>query len=185
MAKPNDILENLRNGSRMQFLITSAESKGEVVKVKVWTPPHVPMPPAHLHPLQTDAMEIIQGQMRVKIGSHEQVLAAGQRIVVPKNTPHQTWVEGSTDLIVTHELRPALKSETFFETQLALAAQGKSHANGVPKDFLQFATILHENYGELFVTNPPVPVQKFVAKVIGGLGRLLGYPGVVPFPSQG
>jgi quercetin dioxygenase-like cupin family protein len=165
MAKPNDLFENTHNGNKLQFLITSAESKGEVVKVKVWTPTGVPMPPEHIHPLQTDSMEIIQGQMRVKIDGHEQVLSAGEKIVVPKNTPHRTWVEGSTELIVIHE-------------------QGKSKANGVPKDFLQFATILNENYGELFVTNPPVPVQKFVAKVIGGLGKLLGYKGFVPFQGK-
>lgn len=184
MAKPNDLFENTHNGNKLQFLITSAESKGEVVKVKVWTPTGVPMPPEHIHPLQTDSMEIIQGQMRVKIDGHEQVLSAGEKIVVPKNTPHRTWVEGSTELIVIHELRPALNTEAFFETQMALAAQGKSNANGVPKNFLQFAAILNENYGELFVTTPPVPVQKFVAKVIGGLGKLLGYKGFVPFPSQ-
>jgi len=184
MAKPNELLENPHDGSKLQFLVTSAESQGEVVKIQVWTPPNVPMPPEHLHPLQTDAMEVIQGQMRVKIGGQERVLSAGHKIVAPKNTPHQTWTDGSSELIVIHELRPALNSEAFFETQMALAAQGKSHANGVPKDFLQFATILNENYGELFVTSPPVPVQKFVAKVIGGLGKLLGYKGFVPFPSQ-
>jgi len=181
MAKPQDIFENPHNGNKLQFLITSAESKGEVLKVQVWTPPNVPMPPEHLHPLQTDAMEIVQGQMRVKIGDQEQILSAGEKIVVPKNTPHQAWTAGNTELIVIHELRPALKTEAFFETQLALAAQGRSNANGVPKNFLQFAAILNENYGELFVTSPPVPVQKIVAKVIGGLGKLLGYKGFVPF----
>jgi quercetin dioxygenase-like cupin family protein len=181
MAKLNEVFENPHNGNKMQFLITSTKSKGEVLKVKVWTPANVPMPPEHIHPLQTDSMEVVQGQMRVKIDGHEQVLSAGQKIVVPKNTPHQTWVEGSEELIVVHENKPALNTESFFETQIALAAQGKSAANGVPKNFLQFATILNENYGEIFVSNPPVPVQKFVAQVIGGLGRLLGYKGFVPF----
>ncbi|MEW5828107.1 MAG: cupin domain-containing protein [Chloroflexota bacterium] len=181
MAQPNEVFENPHNGNKMQFLITAAESQGEVLQVKIWTPPNVAMPPEHLHPLQTDSMEVVQGQMRVRVGGHEQVLSAGQKIVAPKNTPHQTWVAGSEELTVIHELRPALKSEFFFETQIALAAQGKSDANGVPKNFLQFATVLNENYGEIFVTNPPVPVQKFVAKVIGGLGRLLGYKGFVPF----
>lgn len=184
MAKPNDIFENPHNGNKMQFLITSAESKGEVLKVKIWNPPGVPMPPEHLHPLQTDSMEVVQGRMRVKAGNREQVLSAGQKTLVPKNTPHQVWVEGDAELTVIHELRPALNTESFFETQIALAAQGKSDANGVPKSFLQFAAILNENYGELFVTNPPVPVQRFVAKVVGGLGKLLGYKGYVPFQSQ-
>ncbi|MBK8900288.1 MAG: cupin domain-containing protein [Anaerolineaceae bacterium] len=181
MAKLDEVFENPHNGNKIQFLITATESKGEVLKVKIWTPANVPMPPEHIHPLQTDAMEVVQGQMRVKVNGHEQVLSVGQKIVAPKNTPHQTWAEGSEELIVVHEIKPALKTESFFETQFALAAQGKSDANGVPKNFLQFATILNENYGEIFVTNPPVPVQKFVAQVIGRLGRLFGYKGFVPF----
>jgi len=184
MTKPNEVFENPRNGNKMQFLITSAESNGEVLKVKIWNPPGISMPPERLHPLQTDSMEVIQGRMRVKIDGREQVLSAGQKIVAPKNTPHQAWVDGDTELIVIHELRPALNTEAFFETKIALASQGKSDANGVPKNFLQFAAILNENYGEIFVTNPPVPVQKFTAKVIGGLGKLLGYKGFVPFQSQ-
>ena len=184
MARLNDLFENPHNGNKIQFLVTSAESKGEVLKMQVWNPLHVPMPPEHLHPLQTDSMEVIQGQAGIKVGDHEQILSAGEKIVVPKNTPHRVWVAGDTELIVIHELRPAMNTESFFETQIALAAQGKSNANGVPRNFLQFATILNENYGEIFVTNPPVPVQKFVAKVLGNLGKLLGYNGFVPFRAQ-
>jgi hypothetical protein len=79
------------------------------------------------------------------------------------------------------ELRPALKSEYFIETVIALASQGKTNAASVPNNFIQFTTILNEHYGELFVTNPPVPVQKFTAKLIGGSGKLLGYKGYIPF----
>ena len=43
------------------------------------------------------------------------------------------------------------------------------------------ATVLNEPYGELFVTKPAVLVQKFIAKVVGGLGKLLGYRGYIPF----
>ena len=86
-----------------------------------------------------------------------------------------------TELILTSELRPALKSEYFIEIVIALASQGKTNAAGVPNNFIQFATILNQHYGELFVTNPPVPVQKHTARLIGGLGKLLGYKGYIPF----
>jgi quercetin dioxygenase-like cupin family protein len=181
MAKPNDTFENPRNGDKVQFLITSKESNGEVLKVQIWNRPGVEMPPEHFHPLQTERMDVIQGEMGVKLNAREHVLSAGQKVTVPRNTPHRTWNAGGTELILTSELRPALKSEYFIETVIALASEGKTNAAGVPKNFLQFATILNEHYGELFVTNPPVPVQKFTAKLIGGVGKLLGYKGYIPY----
>jgi len=42
-------------------------------------------------------------------------------------------------------------------------------------------TILNEYYGEQFIIGPPIPVQKFLAKLVGGFGKLLGYKGFVPF----
>ncbi len=43
------------------------------------------------------------------------------------------------------------------------------------------ATVLNEPCGELFVTKPLVLMQKFTAKVVGGLGKLLVYRGYIPF----
>ncbi len=184
MANPNDTFENPRNGDKVRFLITSQESDGEVLKVQIWNRPGVSMPPEHFHPLQIETMEVIEGELGVKLNAGEQVLSAGQKVTVPRNTPHRTWNAGGTELILTSELRPALKSEYFIETVIALASQGKTNAAGVPNNFIQFATILNEHYGELFVTNPPVPVQKLTARLIGGLGKLLGYKGYIPFESN-
>ncbi len=139
------------------------------------------MPPEHFHPLQIETMKVIQGEMGVKLNAREQVLWEGQKVTVPRNTPHRTWNAGGTELILPSELRPALKSEYFIETVIALASQGKTNAAGVPNNFIQFPTILNEHYGELFVTSPPVLVQKVTAKLIGSLGKLLGYKGYIPF----
>ncbi|MEO6583307.1 MAG: hypothetical protein ABIO05_03230 [Ferruginibacter sp.] len=42
-------------------------------------------------------------------------------------------------------------------------------------------TILNEYYGETFIVGPPVGVQKFMVKFLGGLGKLLGYKGFIPY----
>jgi hypothetical protein len=49
---------------------------------------------------------------------------------------------------------------------------------------LQFAAILNECYGELFVVGPPIPAQKFMAKVVGRFAKMIGYKGYVPFPKK-
>ena len=84
------------------------------------------------------------------------------------------------ELVVIGELRPALKTEFFLETMYSLDAQGKTNKNGLPNP-LQFAAILNEYYGELFVVGQPIPAQKFVAKIVGGLAKRIGYKGYIPF----
>ena len=65
----------------------------------------------------------------------------------------------------------------------SLDVQGKTDKNGLP-NMLQFAAILNECPGELFVIGPPIAAQKFMAKVLGGFAKLMGYRGFIPFPGK-
>jgi hypothetical protein len=49
---------------------------------------------------------------------------------------------------------------------------------------LQFATILNECHGELFIVVPPIISQKFMAKEVGGFAKKIGYKGFIPFPKK-
>ncbi len=165
----------------MQFLITAEDSKGQILRVKVWTKIGAQGPPEHMHPKQTETFEIINGTAGFKLNGKEQILLAGQNITVPMNAPHKFRNAGDNELVMVVELKPALKTEFFLETFYSLAKDGKSDKNSVPNNFLHFMTILNEYYGEQFIIGPPIPVQKLLAKVVGGLGKLLGYKGFVPF----
>ncbi len=184
MAKTNDIIENPVIGDKMQFLITAEDSKGETLKVKVWNKIGAQGPPEHIHPKQTETFEIISGTAGFKLNGKEQNLIAGQTITVPVNAPHKFHNAGDSELVMVVELKPALKTEFFLETFYSLAKKGKSNKNSVPNNFLHFMTILNEYYGEQFIIGPPIPVQKFLAKVVGGFGKLVGYKGFVPFDKN-
>jgi len=181
MANTNDIIENPVIGDKMQFLITAKDSKGETLKFKVWFKIGAQGPPEHMHPKQTETFEIISGTVAFKLNGKEQNLTAGQTITVPVNAPHKFRNVGDSELVMMVELKPALKTEFFLETFYSLAKKGKSNKNSVPKNFLHWMTILNEYYGEQFIVGPPVPLQKFMTKVLGGLGKLVGYKGFVPY----
>lgn len=74
-------------------------------------------------------------------------------------------------------IRPALNTETFFETIYGLSRYGKVDENGVPP-LLQTAIICrtYENY----LPSPPIWLQKALFAVLAPVGRLMGYRASYP-----
>jgi mannose-6-phosphate isomerase-like protein (cupin superfamily) len=183
MAYTNQVIENKTFGDKLEFLTTAEDSKGELLKLKMTVKPGGDGPPEHYHPVQSECFEVISGELSLLCNGTKSIIKAGEKLTVPANAAHKWWNGSTKELVVAVELRPALKSEFFFETIYSLDVQGKTNKKGLPNLF-QFAAILNECYGELFVVGPPIPAQKFMAKVIGGFAKLIGYKGYIPFPKK-
>ena len=181
MAKTNEIIENPVIGDKMQFLTTAKDSNGKTLKFKVWFKTGAQGPPEHMHPIQTEIFEVISGTAEFTLNGKQQNLVAGQRITVHPDAKHKFRNAGDSELIMSVELMPALKSEFFLETFYSLAKKGMTDKNSVPKNFLHWMTILNEYYGEQFIVGPPIFMQKIMSKIFGGVGKLLGYKGFIPY----
>ena len=181
MAKTNEIIENPVIGDKLQFLVTASDSKGELLKVHLWNRAGAQGPPEHLHPSQTETFTIVSGTVGFKGNGQEKILTAGQSITAQKNEMHKIWTTGDAPSEVIVEMRPALRSELFLETWYSLAKKGKVKKDSTPKSFLQFMTILNEYDGESYVAGPPIFLQKLMASIFGGLGKMLGYKGFIPY----
>lgn len=183
MAKTNQVIENKTFGDKAKFLVTAEDSKGELLKAELWCKPGGVGPPLHYHPIQSEHFEVVKGELSLICNGQKMILKPGEKFMVSPNDAHKWWNEGNEELIAIVELRPALKTEFFLETVYSLDLQGKTNKKtGLPSP-LQFAAILNECYGELFVVGPPIPAQKFMAKVIGGFAKMIGYKGYIPFPK--
>lgn len=182
MAKTNQIIESKTYGDKAKFLVTAEDSKGELLRAQVWIKPGADGPPEHYHPIQSETFEVIKGQLNIIYKGKELILLLGEKITVEPNTLHKWYNAGHEELEAIVELRPALKTEYFLESMYALDYQGKLDKKGLPNP-LQFAAILNECYGELFVIGPPIIMQKFMAKVVGSFAKLIGFKGYVPFPK--
>jgi mannose-6-phosphate isomerase-like protein (cupin superfamily) len=180
MATTNQVIENRTIGDKVRFLVTGADSNGELLRAELWVKPSGEGTPMHYHPIQSETFRIVKGEMNLICEGKEMVLREGESFTVPANTPHKFWNGSGAEAIAIVDLVPALKAEFFLETMYALDMQGKTKKDGLPH-MLQFAAILHECYGELYVVGPPIPVQKFMAKVVGGFAKLIGYKGYIPF----
>lgn len=175
LARAGDVLDNPVTGQRLVFLNTTAESDGSLLEVEsVWTRPSATRPPAHYHPHQEERFEILSGTLHARIDGRPRTLRAGEVFAIPPGVPHQMWSEDDGEVRANWQTRPAMKTESFFETIWGLANEGKTNEKGAP-NLLQAAVIARE-YGEEFrLVKPPRSVQMILFGVLSPLARLLGY----------
>jgi hypothetical protein len=104
----------------------------------------------------------------------ERVLAAGEVIVNPPGTSHEVWSEEAGKARFNRQTRPALNTETFFETLWGLAIDGKTNEGGTP-NLPQVAVIAREYENVFRLTRPPFAVQKLLFAILAPLGKMLGH----------
>src|SRR5918998_4214412 len=175
MAKAGDKLYNPVMGDSLVFWRTAEDTSGELMSGELVVPPSVGNP-LHVHPLQEEHFEVLSGTFWVLIGDERRSLGEGEEATVPPGTPHRWFNEDDQqEARVSVELRPALNSETFFETAYGLARDGKTDENGVSNLLQQAVTLNGINKGEIYLAWPPIPVQQAVLAALAPVGRLLGY----------
>jgi hypothetical protein len=103
--------------------------------------------------------------------------AAPPEHVHPRQEERFETVSGVLRARVGGEERPALNTETFFETMCGLARDGKLGENGAPP-LLQTA-IISSAY-EIYLPRPPVALQKALFAFLVPVGKLVGYRASYP-----
>jgi len=175
MAKAGDKLYNPVQGDWIVFGQTARDTGGELMSGELVVAPSGGNP-LHVHPLQEEHFEVLSGTFGVQIGNERRSLGEGEKATVAPGTPHRWFNEDDQrEARVSVELRPALNTETFFETAYGLARDGKTDENGVPNLLQQAVTLTGINKGEIYLASPPVAVQKVLLAVLAPVGRLLGY----------
>jgi quercetin dioxygenase-like cupin family protein len=183
MAQRGESIENPLTGERMTFLKTTADTNGQSLEFEFIAPPGWSVP-AHIHPYQQERTEMISGELSGRVAREEIGLGAGEVRVVPSGVVH-AWRNPSEEeeARFSVEFSPALNMESGFETAWGLARDGKATKAGLPKNPLQLVVFANEHKDEVFLTSPPIPVQKALFAVLGLLapvGRLLGYRATYP-----
>jgi quercetin dioxygenase-like cupin family protein len=128
----------------------------------------------HVHPEQEERFEVGGAAVMFKVAGKERLYQPGDVAVVPAGTPHVWWNPSQEESATLVQFRPALDTETFFETLFGLAKDGKVGKNGLPNP-LQFMVILQAFRHEI---RAPFPAQLLVgplAAIASPIGRALGY----------
>jgi len=177
VARAGDEIYNPRQKDRVVFRRTARETDGRLLRLEMFASPGAASPPEHLHLRQEERFETVSGVLRARVGGEEHTLRAGEGMAVPPGTPHTWWIDGEEGARVLVEFRPALNTETFFETMYGLARDGKLDENGAPP-LLQTA-IISSAY-EVYLPRPPTAQQKALFALLVPVGKLIGYRASYP-----
>lgn len=161
--------------TRLVFKQTAADTNGELLQFEQFVKANNPEVPEHIHTHQEERFVVLSGRMGVRASGNERVLEPGEEIVVPPGTPHTFWNAGDEELHHVVELRPALKSESFFETIFGLQKDGKFPVEGEKKAPNPFQGALIVTEYENYLAGMPMLIQKVLFPPLAFLGRLLGY----------
>lgn len=177
MVHRGDAIDNPVTGERITFLETSRDTSGRSLRIAWSLKTGGSLPGgAHTHPRQEERVEIRSGMLGVRVGRRRYRLRAGEAVVVPPGAAHAWWSEGDDLVRALVEFRPALKTESVFETTFGLARDGKVSNKGVP-NLLQIVALLHEYEDELGIPRVPKWMQHAVVSLLAPLARRRGYRG--------
>lgn len=165
--------------TRLVFSKTAKDTGGELLRFEQFVrADHAPVP-AHVHGRQEERFVVLSGRMGVRSGGRERLLEVGEVAVVPPGVPHTFWNASRYGEVLHHvvELRPALKSERFFETVFGLQRDGKLVGGRAPNPLMMAPVVVeYENW----LAGPPVVLQRLLFPPLALLGRLLGYRASYP-----
>ena len=168
MLTPGQTLENPVTGERFTFTETAATTGGELLAFDLGLRPGGAVPITHVHPVQTERFEVVEGRMRFRLGRRMVEAGPGDVAEVAPGVRHGFANAGDGDARVRVEVRPALEMEDMFAEVIAMARAGRMSRRGMPRNLLDLA-LLARTYDQV-AHAPFLPV---------GLQRLLLAPLVV------
>jgi hypothetical protein len=112
--------------------------------------------------------------MRFRRRREKIIAGPGEVVVVPPKVRHAFANAGDETAIVRVQVRPALEMERLFETAVALAEEGRTFSNGMPKP-LDLALFVPEFEREVRAAFPPLWIQRLTLAPLAWLARRRGY----------
>jgi quercetin dioxygenase-like cupin family protein len=139
--RPGDTLENPVTGERFTFTHTAASTGGELLAFDFTLKPGGAVPVSHVHPIQTERFEVLEGEMRFRVGRHRRVARAGDVLEVAPGVRHAFANAGEEEARLRIEVRPALAMEEMFAEVVAMAQAGRMTRRGLPRNVFELASL--------------------------------------------
>ncbi len=137
-------------------------------------PPNASGPPEHIHPAYEEYFEVVEGEVLFSLNGKKIIMQAGEKVIVQKNVKHTFKPTGKNSISVLVEAKPIGKLNEVVHNIFGLAHDGKLDKKGQPK-FWQGIAFGNELQDDTLFTSPPIPVQKFMFKLLGNYAKKLGY----------
>lgn len=141
MISAGQTLENPVTGERFTFTHTACSTGGELLAFDFALRPGGAVPMAHVHPIQTERFEIVDGLVRFRIGRRRLKAGPGDVIEVAPGEVHSFANAGESEAHLRVEIRPALAIEEMFAEAVAMAQAGRMNRRGIPRNPLDLAVM--------------------------------------------
>jgi mannose-6-phosphate isomerase-like protein (cupin superfamily) len=128
-------------------------------------------PPPHIHPMQQETYDVLEGEAEFVLGEKTFIVKQGEKVEIPANTPHTFKNNTHTWLRMRDTHQPALSFEEMMRELHGLVHSGKVKGFGDPKSlvYLSMLWVKHEKLQRS--TQPPF----FVMRLMAFMGNLIGY----------
>src|SRR5262249_13847734 len=139
--QPGDVLANPVTGERFTFIETAASPPGALLafQLELRARGGVPMP--HVHPIQTERFQVLEGTVRFRVGRRTFLAESGQVIEVAPGVIHGFANPGSRPARMRVDVSPALRMEQMLAEVVALAEAGRLTRRGMPRNPLDLARL--------------------------------------------
>ena len=172
-------LDNPATGETYTFLQRAGDTGGELLQLR-WSARPGGGVGDHVHPLQEERFEILEGRLTLSIDRRETLVGPGEAVAVPPGVRHGFANRTGEAVVANLELRPALRTEQVFESLAGLAREGAARSDGLPRNPLQLAVFAADFADEIRGASPPFPIQRAIVPPLAMLARRLGYHGHYP-----
>ncbi len=168
--KAGDVLEMEPLGVRMEVLRSGEETGGELFEMEVTGRPRGFLDQRHIHPDQTERIEVIEGRMKVGMNGREHILSEGQSIEIPPGTPHTQVPIGTGEGRIRITASPAGRTAAFLKRLDELCREGQFMRAGFPRPVAGAELVLEFSEAG-HAAAPPLRVQRALARTLLALGR--------------
>jgi quercetin dioxygenase-like cupin family protein len=173
LITPGQTLENPVTGERFTFTDTAASTGGELLAFDFALRPGGAVPIPHVHPVQTERFEVVDGVMRFRVGLRKRMARAGDVVEVAPGVAHAFANAGPDEAHLRVEVRPALAMEDMLGEVVAMARAGRMTRRGMPRNLLDLALLARKYDQEAHAPLLGVRLQRALLAPLVFLARSL------------
>ena len=159
---PGQSLQNPVTGERFTFTHTASSTGGELLAFDLGLAVGGAVPIPHVHPIQTERFEILDGSVRFRIGLRTRVAEPGDVVEVAPGVVHSFANAGDDEARLHVEVRPALAMENMLAEVVAMAEAGRMTERGLPRNPLDLAVLARKYDQEAHAPLLTVGVQRLL-----------------------
>jgi quercetin dioxygenase-like cupin family protein len=172
--QPGQTLANPVTGERFTFTHTASTTDGELLAFDFALRPGGAVPVPHVHPIQTERFEVVEGRMRFRVGLRTQIAGPGDVVEVAPGVMHSFANAGDEEARLRVEVRPALAMEEMFVEVVAMARAGRMTARGLPRNVLDLAVLARRYDREAHAPLLSLGAQRVLLAPLVAAARLRG-----------